>query len=65
MRIFVSEQLSEIKKMTMAKVICMTGLLTEIMENAFNIISDDNPVKRCSELGDFNFQLFKDDQVTL
>lgn len=46
--------------MTMARVICLSGILTEVQEHAFSTICDDNPVKCCSELGEFNFELFKD-----
>jgi peroxidase len=59
--IFTKEQLLEIKKMSISKIICENAdNITTITENAFVLPNSQNSFKNCNELPEINFQFWTD-----
>ncbi|XP_075972452.1 peroxidase-like [Anticarsia gemmatalis] len=58
---FTKEQMLEVRKLTLAMMLCAVGDgVTEIQPHAFLNISPENPLTSCSELPQFNFNVFAD-----
>ncbi|XP_035725197.1 peroxidase-like [Vespa mandarinia] len=58
---FTKEQLEEIRKASISKLLCNNGDNIQLMQpKGFELVSDSNPIVKCTDLPDIDLSLWKD-----